>query len=299
MEQCSNRPRCQSLGKCVFLFILTVLCRTPFASRIMTHDFIASLLRVAESTAVEAGEMLKEGFGTTFRIDNKEGRHNLVTEYDHKAETLIITRIQTQFPDHIFLAEESGVTGDTSGVVRWIIDPLDGTVNFAHSIPIFCVSIGAELNGELLCGVIYAPMTGELFTAGKGTGAFLNGHRLQVSATEKLDDAILVTGFPYNAWENPNNCIDHFSRFVRMGLPVRRLGSAAIDLAYLAAGRFDGYWEVSLNSWDVAAGKLMLAEAGGTMTQYDGTPHNIHKGTMLATNGRIHQEMSAVLMLSA
>jgi myo-inositol-1(or 4)-monophosphatase len=261
----------------------------------MPPDFISSLLDVAQKTALEAGDLLKEGFGTTFHIDNKEGRHNLVTEYDYQAEKLIIERIGAQFPDHIFLAEESGATGAAPNVVRWIIDPLDGTVNFAHSIPIFCVSIGAELNGELLAGVIYAPMTGEFFTAAKGAGAFLNGERLNVSATTKLDDAILVTGFPYNAWENPHDCIDHFSRFVRMGIPVRRLGSAAIDLAYLAAGRFDGYWEVSLNSWDMAAGKLMLLEAGGTMTQYDGAPHNLHKGTMLATNGRIHAEMSAVL----
>jgi myo-inositol-1(or 4)-monophosphatase len=261
----------------------------------MPPDFIPSLLTIAQATALEAGDLLKEGFGTTFHIDNKEGRHNLVTEYDYKAEKLIIERITAQFPDHIFLAEESGATGDTSGVVRWIIDPLDGTVNFAHSIPIFCVSIGAELNGELLAGVIYAPMTGELFTTARGGGAFLNGHRLKVSTTAKLDDAILVTGFPYNAWENPNDCIDHFSRFVRLGIPVRRLGSAAIDLAYLAAGRFDGYWEVSLNSWDMAAGKLLLLEAGGTITTYDGAPHDLHNGTMLATNGRIHQEMSSVL----
>lgn len=255
----------------------------------------ADLLDIAQKAALEAGEMLKDGFGTSFRIDNKEGRHNLVTEYDHKAEELIINRIKSAFPNHIFLAEESGATGAPAETVRWIIDPLDGTVNFAHSIPIFCVSIGAEQAGELLCGVIYAPMTGELFTGTKGGGAYLNGQQLSVSKTEKLDDSILVTGFPYNAWENPLHCIDHFSRFVRMGLPVRRLGSAAIDLAYLAAGRFDGYWEVSLNSWDVAAGKLLLQEAGGVMTQYDGSPHNLHQGTMLATNGRIHKEMSAVL----
>jgi myo-inositol-1(or 4)-monophosphatase len=253
------------------------------------------LLAIAQKAALEAGDMLKDGFGTTFRIDNKEGRHNLVTEYDHKAENHIISLIKAEFPHHIFLAEESGATGATAETVRWIIDPLDGTVNFAHSIPIFCVSIGAERAGELLCGVIYAPMTGELFTGVQGGGAFLNGQQIHVSETDKLDNAILVTGFPYNAWENPNNCIDHFSRFVRMGLPVRRLGSAAIDLAYLAAGRFDGYWEVSLNSWDVAAGKLLLQEAGGMMTQYNGTPHNLHKGTMLATNGRIHKEMSEVL----
>lgn len=259
-------------------------------------------LQTATRAALEAGELLRKGFGTQFRIDNKEGRHNLVTEYDHAAEKLIVESIRSVFPDHVFLGEEGGgATETTPGTVRWIIDPLDGTVNFAHSIPIFCVSIGAEFitpegSGELICGVIYAPMTNELFTAERGKGATLNGVPLKVSTTQKLDDAILVTGFPYNASDNPGGCIDHFTRFVGMGIPVRRLGSAAIDLAYLAAGRFDGYWEVSLNAWDVAAGKLMLLEAGGNMTQYDGAPHNIMKGTMLASNGRIHEEMSAVLM---
>ncbi|TAE29730.1 MAG: inositol monophosphatase [Candidatus Kapaibacterium sp.] len=262
----------------------------------MTPD-LSALLDVARTTAIEAGHLLRDGFGTSFRVDNKEGRHNLVTEYDHKAEKLIIARIKEHFPDHIFLAEESGASGTPAHTVRWIIDPLDGTVNFAHSIPIFCVSIGAEMNGELLCGVIYAPMTNELFTASKGGGAFLDGQQIHVSTTEKLDDAILVTGFPYNAASNPHGCLEHFTRFVSMGLPVRRLGSAAIDLAYLAAGRFDGYWEVSLQAWDVAAGKLILHEAGGTMTQYDGTTeHSLFHGTMLATNGRIHAEMSSILM---
>lgn len=261
----------------------------------MTNNQLAELLNIAKITALETGELLKKGFGTSFRVDNKEGRHNLVTEYDHKAEHHIISRIKEHFSDHIFLAEESGASGRTKETVRWIIDPLDGTVNFAHSIPIFCVSIGAEFNGELLCGVIYAPMTDELFTAYKGGGAFLNGAPIQVSTTATLHDAILVTGFPYNASENPHGCLEHFTRFVSMGLPVRRLGSAALDLAYLAAGRFDGYWEVSLNAWDVAAGKCILYEAGGTMTQYDGKPHDIMRGTMLATNGHIHQEMSTVL----
>ncbi|MCS6807309.1 MAG: inositol monophosphatase family protein [Bacteroidota bacterium] len=259
---------------------------------LQSHDH---LLSIAQKAALEAGNMLKEAFGTSFRIDSKEGRHNLVTEYDHRAEDMIISCIHSAFPDHIFLAEESGSTGAPADTIRWIIDPLDGTVNFAHSIPIFCVSIAAEQSGKLLCGVIYAPMTSELFTGTHGGGAYLNGQALSVSTTDNLEDAILVTGFPYNAWENPQNCIDHFSRFVRMGLPVRRLGSAALDLAYLAAGRFDGYWEVSLNAWDVAAGKLLLQEAGGMITQYDGSPHNLYNGTMLATNGRIHKAMSKIL----
>jgi myo-inositol-1(or 4)-monophosphatase len=270
-------------------------------SSITSPPLPADLLRVATETAMAAGELLRSGFGTSFRVDNKEGRHNLVTEYDHAAEKLIFSTIRAAFPDHVFLGEESGGAAETPpNTIRWIVDPLDGTVNFAHSIPIFCVSIGAErINadgvGELVCGVIFAPMTNELFTASLGGGAFLNGAPIHVSSTAKLDDAILVTGFPYNANDNPLGCIDHFGRFVRMGLPVRRLGSAAIDLAYLAAGRFDGYWEVSLQPWDVTAGKLILAEAGGMMTRYDGTPHSIMSGTMLATNGRIHEEMQAVL----
>lgn len=253
------------------------------------------LLAVARKAALEAGELLKDGFGTSFQINNKEGKHNLVTEFDHKAERAIIDCIKSTFPDHTFLAEESGSSGAHADTVRWIIDPLDGTVNFAHSIPIFCVSIAAEWAGEILCGVIYAPMTNELFWGSKGEGAWLNDLPLKVSTTDSLEDAILVTGFPYNAWENPQHCIDHFARFIKMGVPIRRLGSAAIDLAYLAAGRFDGYWEVSLNAWDVAAGKRILLEAGGAITQYDGSPHNIHTGTMLATNGRIHNAMSQAL----
>jgi myo-inositol-1(or 4)-monophosphatase len=262
----------------------------------------AHCLHIAVNAALEAGALLRHGFGTSFTVSNKEGRHNLVTEYDHAAENLIVERIRAHFPDHVFLGEESGgATEAHPNTVRWIIDPLDGTVNFAHSIPIFCVSIGAEYihpdgTGELVCGVIFAPMTNELFASERGSGAYLNGVRLSVSQTERLEDAILVTGFPYNAGQNPGGCIEHFTRFVSMGLPVRRLGSAAIDLAYLAAGRFDGYWEVSLNAWDVAAGKLLLLEAGGTITQYDGSPHNIMRGTMLATNGRVHKEMSQVLM---
>lgn len=252
---------------------------------------------VARTAALEAGALLQRGFGTSFRIDNKEGRHNLVTEYDHQAEELIFSTIQQYFPDHDFLGEErGGIHQSVPNTVRWIVDPLDGTVNFAHSIPIFCVSIAAEYNGELLCGVIYAPMTNELFTAERGKGAFLNDQPIIVSTTQTLDDAILVTGFPYNAADNPGKCIDHFTRFVQLGLPVRRLGSAAIDLAYLAAGRFDGYWEVSLHPWDVAAGKLLLTEAGGTITRYDGSPYTLSGGTMLATNGVIHEEMSSVLL---
>lgn len=253
-----------------------------------------NLLITAEKAAVLAGTLLREGFGGTFGIANKEGRHNLVTEYDHKAENTIISCIHQEFPAHNFLAEESGITGDASSV-RWIIDPLDGTVNFAHAIPIFCVSIAAEVDGEIVCGVIYQPLLNELFTALKGGGAYLNGIPLQVSRTAALHDAILVTGFPYNVSSNPDNCIDHFSSFLRVGIPIRRLGSAALDLAYTAAGRFDGFWEARLNPWDVAAGLLLVREAGGRVTDYDGREYQLGNGRIVATNGHIHPEILDVL----
>lgn len=261
-----------------------------------SEEKLKEILQTATDAAISAGNLLKSGFGSSFSIENKEGRHNLVTEYDKAAENLIISHIQEKFPDHVFLAEESGATGKVGkDIVRWIIDPLDGTVNFAHNIPIFCVSIAAELNGEVVCCVIYQPLLQELFTSVRGEGAFLNGNCLSVSKTSKLDDAVLVTGFPYDAFENPGGCIDHFAQFIRMGLPVRRLGSAALDLAYTAAGRFDGFWEIKLNAWDIAAGKLLVEEAGGSVTLYDGTEHFVHSGQILATNGLIHNEMIQVL----
>jgi myo-inositol-1(or 4)-monophosphatase len=256
------------------------------------------LLQCAVEAAQTAGTILKEGFGTRFKTENKEGIHNLVTEYDHKAENAIIELIKSKFPSHTFLAEESGESGVKSILkdeVRWIIDPLDGTVNFAHNIPIFCVSVAAELNGEIVAGAIYQPITDELFTAEKDGGAFLNGTLLKVTETNLLKDSILVTGFPYNVSENPHGCIDHFAQLLKLGLPIRRLGSAAIDLAYVAAGRFDGFWEVRLQPWDVAAGWLLVKEAGGKLTHYDNSTYELGAGTMLATNGKIHTELSDFL----
>ncbi|GAB1430185.1 inositol monophosphatase family protein [Ignavibacteria bacterium] len=253
------------------------------------------LLATARNLAVSAGELLRKGFGGSFGVSSKEGRHNLVTEYDNRSEDLIISGIRRKFPDHEFLAEESGASGNTDSNVRWIIDPLDGTVNFAHSIPIFCVSIAAEVGGEIECGVIYQPMTDEMFTTIKDGGAFLNDKPLRVSQNTKLNDAILVTGFPYNVGSNPDNCIEHFSAFLRFGIPIRRLGSAALDLAYTAAGRFDGFWEARLNPWDVAAGMLMVREAGGRISSYDNSEYKIGDKSIVASNGHIHGEILDVL----
>lgn len=269
-----------------------------YTMSISTSLLPSSLCQLAIEAARTSGNLLREGFGTSFRISSKKERHDLVTEYDIRSEQSIISMITNHFPDHTFLAEESGSSGSVASsesAVRWIIDPLDGTVNFAHSVPVFSVSIAAEVNGELECGVIYHPLLDELFVAEKGRGAWLNGKQIHVSSTETLAESFLVTGFPYTVSENPSDCIDHFYRFLKLGLPIRRLGSAALDLAYVAAGRFEGFWEVQLSPWDVAAGVLLVQEAGGKVTQYSGDTYSISDKTIVATNGSIHKEIIEVL----
>jgi myo-inositol-1(or 4)-monophosphatase len=257
----------------------------------------SDLTVIAMEAALLAGDILREGFGTHFKIQSKEGHHNLVTEYDLKAEKAIIEFLSRLVPESHFLAEESGQTGTSKDCITWIIDPLDGTVNFAHQIPIFAVSIGVEKDGVIIAGVVLQPMTGELFMAELGKGAYLNGKKLSVTKTKTLSESILATGFPYNLAQNPSHCIEHFVDILKAGIPIRRLGAAAIDLAYTAAGHFDGYFEVALCPWDCAAGKLILEEAGGKMTTWQGDPFTIRSGhTILATNGAIHQE--AVTLLS-
>lgn len=251
------------------------------------------LTMVATLAALKAGQILRKGFESDLtHISNKEGRHNLVTEWDQLAETTIIDLIKTHFPHHMFFAEESGESGEEKEGILWIIDPLDGTVNFVHKIPMFSVSIAACSQNKVLSGVIYNPLLDELFIAEKGNGAYLNGTRLRVTQTAVLDSAFCATGFPYNAYENPLNCIEHFSRFTKMGIPIRRIGSAALDLAYIAAGRFDGFWEVSLRPWDYAAGQLMIEESKGQFTDFNGQPYEVLKeGPIVASNGILHDQI--------
>lgn len=250
---------------------------------------------IAIDAALKAGEILRQGYGTHFSISQKEGRHNLVTEYDHLSEKSILSFISKYVPGSHFLAEESGETGKNSDIL-WIIDPLDGTVNFAHQIPVFSVSIAMEKNGELFCGVIYQPITHELFVAERGKGAFLNGKTIKVSKVSKLTESILAVGFPYNLHENPHHCIEHFVDILRLGIPIRRLGSAAIDIAYTAAGRFDGFFEVGLSPWDCAAGILLIEEAGGKVSSWDNQIiHHKQKDPIICTNGKIHKLLSKAL----
>ena len=239
-----------------------------------------ALLQTAIDAAQKAGKVLKEGFGTDYTISSKSQIHDLVTEYDHKSEAIIIETIRSSFPDHQILTEESGLHG-SYGDITWIIDPLDGTVNFAHGIPFFCVSIAAIQGTDILCGVIYSPMTEELFSAEKDGGAFLNGNSYKVTQQISLLHSFLVTGFPYSVKENPLHCIEHFAHIVGMGIPIRRLGSAALDLAYVAVGRFDGFWEVALQPWDMAAGALLVKEAGGIVIDYSGNDLNVMQSSSI------------------
>ncbi len=251
-------------------------------------------LNVAIEIAKEAGRFLKINLGKVKNIQTKKEEINLVTEIDKESEKKIVEFIKSKFPHHSILAEESGEAKSDSGY-KWIIDPLDGTTNYTHSFPVFCVSIALEYKGEVILGVIYDPNFDELFWAEKGKGAFLNGKKISVSKTDKLIKSMLATGFPYNVRENPDNCIEHFVNFLMEAQAIRRLGSAALDLAYVACGRLDGFWEVNLNPWDVAAGKIILEEAGGKITDFYGNEFSIYTKGVVASNGLIHNQMLEVI----
>jgi myo-inositol-1(or 4)-monophosphatase len=261
----------------------------------MTNS-LDSLLTIATEAAREAGAFLQYNIGKVKNIERKKGEEtNLVTEIDKRSEVMIIEKIKRHFPDHDVLGEEGGET-NTSSEYRWIIDPLDGTTNYTHGLPFFCVTIGVEHKGEIVAGVIFDPIAEELFTAEKGKGAFLNGNRIGVSPTPTLIESLLVTGFPYNVKENPGNVVQHFVDFLPLAQGIRRLGSAALDMAYIACGRLDGYWEVYLNPWDKAAGILIVREAGGRVTNFDGNQTDvIYRPDTLASNGIIHDDMLRVL----
>lgn len=255
------------------------------------------MLNFAIQTARDAGRVLAERFGRSLEINNKS-ELDLVTESDLASERLIIDRIKSHYPRHAILAEESGASGpadrERDSEWRWIIDPLDGTTNYAHGYPCFCVSIGVENQGRMELGVVYDPMRDEVFTAERGQGAALNGRRIRVSTTLSLATALLCTGFPYDVRER-SEFARHFANFIMAAQGVRRDGAAALDLAYVAAGRFDGFWEEGLKPWDVAAGGLLIEEAGGRVSTYSGDPLNIFSPPILASNGLVHEEMMQVL----
>ena len=252
------------------------------------------MLNFAIETARDAGQLLLEKFGRKINI-SKKGDINLVTEADLASEALIIERIKSHYPKHSILAEESGTaTVEGNGQWKWIVDPLDGTTNYAHGYPCFCVTLALEHEGKIVIGVTFDPTRDELFAAERGQGASLNGRKIRVSETEQLSESLIVTGFPYD-FKGKENFSKHLNAFLLRARGVRRDGSAAIDLAYVACGRFDGFWEEGLNPWDVAAGVLLVEEAGGTVSYYDGSPFSVYTPPICASNGFIHSEMLAVL----
>lgn len=253
------------------------------------------MLNFAMETARDAGRILLEKFGTDIAV-NKKGDINLVTEADLASEALIVEKIRSHFPKHAILAEESGnaVVADGSSEWKWIIDPLDGTTNYAHGYPCFSVTIALEHEGRIKVGVTYDPTRDEMFSAEQGRGASLNNKPIRVSSTDKLSEALIVTGFPYDFKSKPHFG-KHLNDFLYHARGVRRDGSAAIDMAYVACGRFDGFWEEGLNPWDMAAGVLLIEEAGGSVSSYDQSKFSIYHPPMLASNGLIHTEMAAIL----
>ena len=267
----------------------------------------------AVALAREAGAVLREGYGRAHRPERK-GRIDLVTEYDRRSERLLLEAIARRFPGHAVLAEESGAHagdgvsagsaaagGETRSprAVRWIIDPLDGTTNFAHNYPFFAVSIAAEVGGALAAAAVFDPVRDEMFAAAAGAGASLNGAPIRVSDVARVEDALLVTGFPYDVREHPERILPAFHAFLVRAQGIRRDGSAALNLCYLAAGRFDGFWEPDLSPWDLAAGVLVVREAGGTVTDYRGGAFRLEGREVLASNGGLHEEMKGILAAHA
>ncbi len=265
----------------------------PTADQLPDRSTRERLKTVAIDAARRAGAILDEYARNGFRVEHKDAL-NLVTDADTHSEQAIVETIGRAFPDHEILAEERGQAGSRSPF-KWIIDPLDGTTNFAHGFPAYAVSIGVEHEGRGILGVVFDPTRQELFVGEAGAGATLNGKPIHVSRTPKLDGALLVTGFAYDIRVSKQNNLDHFANFAVRTQGVRRMGAAAIDLCYVACGRFDGFWELKLHPWDTAAGSVIVTEAGGRMSDFAGKPFSIYGQEMIASNGLIHAEMVEVL----
>ncbi len=251
-------------------------------------------LTTAVEAVVRAGDVMLERFGSVVRVD-KKGAIDLVTEVDVAIEREFRQLITARFPEHTVLGEEMGGSPAAPSGACWVFDPIDGTTNFAHGLPIFCSSLALEIDGVAQVAAVYDPTRRELFTAERGGGAFLNGKPLKVSSAESLIEAVLVTGFPYDVHARVQEIVGLFAEFVGRARAVRRLGSAAIDLCYVAAGRMDGFWERDLNAWDIAGGALLVQEAGGTITRFDGQPYFSRGRDVVASNGRIHGAMLDVI----
>jgi myo-inositol-1(or 4)-monophosphatase len=254
---------------------------------------MTSELEAAITAARAAGQLLRERLGTTYQVSHK-GPADLVTEIDHQAQDLIATTLRETFPSYGLVGEEGNEPGLSDGL-RWIVDPLDGTVNYVRGYPFFAVSIALEHDGELAVGVVYNPILDELFTAERGKGAWLNGSPVHVSTTTRLEESVLASGFPYEVWIYDDDNSREWRRFLKRALSMRCDACAALDLCHVAMGRLDGCWELELGPWDMAAGALMVQEAGGAVTQVTGESFSAYGRGILASNGHLHAEMLAVL----
>jgi myo-inositol-1(or 4)-monophosphatase len=253
------------------------------------------ILGITVAIARDAGALVREGFGSVTRVDFK-GAVNPVTQVDQDVEDFILARLRAAFPDDAILGEESGQSGDATGMPHWFVDPIDGTNNFAHGVPHFCISIALRSWDEVVVGSVYDPLKDEMFAAYRGGGVTLNGRRVRVSTVDRLADAFLATGFPYTRRVAAFNNVQLLDHFLRRSQGVRRMGSAALDMAYVACGRFDGFWEPQLSPWDVSAGALLVEEAGGRMSDFGGGTSRLLTGEeVIASNSRIHDEMLTVI----
>jgi myo-inositol-1(or 4)-monophosphatase len=252
----------------------------------------ALFLATAIEAVIRAGDVQMAHFGGDMQVD-KKGAIDLVTNIDTEVERGFRAMIAERFPDHVVLGEEFSAAAERDDIPRfcWVFDPVDGTTNYAHGLPIFCSSLSLEIDGEPVVGAIYDPTRRELFTAERGHGAWLNGKPLRVSTPDALIDSLLVTGFPYSVQQESGELVGLFAEFLRHSRAVRRLGSAALDLCYVAAGRFEAFWEQKLNPWDISAGALIVEEAGGRVTDSTGAPFRSRTGSIIASNGRVHDAM--------
>lgn len=251
------------------------------------------IMDTAVSAALEAGKYIKSRVGTLIEVSQKDNKNNLVTDVDKASEGIIISMIKKAFPGHSILAEESGES-DNKEPFLWVIDPLDGTTNYAHGFPFFCVSIAVMQEGEAIIGVVYDPSRDELFTAMKRGGAFLNSRQIKASRTPTVEDSLIATGFAYQPVARLHN-LKYMGKVLEIAQAVRRAGSAALDLCYVACGRFDGFWEQGLKPWDTAAGQLIVKEAGGRVTTLEGRTFDIYQKDVLATNSTIHEQILTIL----
>jgi myo-inositol-1(or 4)-monophosphatase len=260
-----------------------------------SHEIVNTYLAAAVEAVLKAGEIQVARLGTGFRVDPK-GRRDIVTEVDLEVERMFRAAMAQRFPDHGVLAEELVETRPVGGPNhRWLFDPIDGTVNFVHGLPFFCASLALEVNGEIEIAAVYDPSRRELFTAERNRGAWLGGQPLHVSTVDRLEEAVLGTGFPHGAGVRVRAMENLLSEYAVRARAIRRLGSAALDLCYVACGRMDGFWDRNLKPWDTAAGALIVREGGGTVTALDGGPFSHESGSALASNGRVHDEMLSVM----